>query len=273
MQAFFCKAGAGRCELPTITASQLAAAAILSAYTIARTYSVASAKSDPVAAQLTAASAMTIVYIFLCFWLVEEQLIGDLRALKRLFSWLEFGFRIVLLIAIALMPNFVDAWIPAVLDRFAAEPSLKLVQPAGAVLAPAATPMLSPTTTTSSVGTAPVANVSVDQLFTPADSIVLFLAFRFVMFLVWDAIVYFGAPDGNQQARIRAIPKQFSRTDFIGLTILVAVEILRFISANLASLALLVFIVFSFYLVARVARDSSSGDSLLTRLRNRELLR
>jgi hypothetical protein len=211
-----CKAGTGQCELPTITASQLSAAGILFAYIITRVYSVAAtSEGNPVAVQITTASAGTIIYIFLCFWLVEDQLIAVLRQLRRAYAWAEFCFRVILLASLALLPNFVSTWIPRMMPR------------------------------------------SVDKHVSGADYIVVFLAILFLMFIIWDGLVYFGAPreDEKAQANVRNIAKAYFRTDVVGLAILIVAEVLRFVNANAAAFVLIAFILFAAWLILAMYRE------------------
>lgn len=217
-----CESGTGRCELATIAASQLSTALILLVYVIVRIYEVASAAPDnTLSIQTTTASVVTIVYIFLSFLLVENLKIGDLRLLRPPFAVVEFIFRVTLLVVIALMPTFVEHWLPSFI---------------GYVL--------------TAVGRAP------DSLFGPSDYVVMFLGLLYLMFLLWDAIVYFGAPPRDEAKKeIRATPREFFGRDVTGLVILSLVEAVRFVSPALASFAIIVFILYSGWLISSVYRD------------------
>ncbi len=197
-----CQSGTGNCELSSIPASQLSAGALLLAYVVYQIYSVAGTTKDVVSLQITIASAITVIYILLSFWYVEDTLIVTLRRLKRRYSWAEFIFRLVLLAALALMPNFVDSWLPDLL--------------------------------------------SIRRLVV-SDYVVIYLIVIYLLFLLWDGIVYWGAPSSDPQLRdkIRATPKAFFPKDVVGFLLLGVTELLHFWSENVAGLALLVFAIYS----------------------------
>lgn len=214
----FCDGGVpGRCELGALAASQISTAVILFIYVLVQVGSVVAGEDDPIAVQLTLASAFTILYIFLCFWLVEEKLISQLRELKPFFAFAEFAFRIFLLVLLFLMPNFVGGWIPDLLPDGSNGPNSVRIG--------------------------------------PAESVVIFLALLYLFFLVWDALIFFGAPTGEKRDAIQTTSKSFVGTDFLGLLILGSIAGLRFVDENLAAIALLGFIIFSAWLIFRVGRE------------------
>jgi hypothetical protein len=213
-----CLAGSGRCELSAITASQFSGAVILFIYVVFRVYEVAVIPGDPLGIQVSVASAATIIYIFLCFWLVEDKLIVFLRELRPRFAWYEFSFRVTLLIVIALMPEFIQNWIPEVIAHM----SNHVTHPTDG-----------------------------------ADYVVVYLAVLYLMFLMWDALIFFGAPhdDEKKKKEVRNVAKSYYATDLIGFGILFTVEATRFFSTTIESILLIAFILFSARQVVTVWRE------------------
>jgi hypothetical protein len=216
--AFGCRAGTGQCELNTITASQLSATVILSIYLLVSICSAAVAKTaDAIAIQTTIASMATVFYIFLCILRIEDQLIIELRTLKRFARRGEFGSRVLLLGALALMPSLVGTWIPH---------------------------LLSTTWIPGVIGPdwIPKALRNGDA----ADRIVVYLALLYLVFLCWDGILYFGASDEQaHRTAVRKIAVEYFKTDIVGFFILISVEIFRFVDTRIASVILVGFIVLS----------------------------
>ena len=166
---------------------------------------------------------LTVIYIFVCFLLVENRLISDLRILRPAFTWLEFGFRVVLLVVLAFLPTFVNDLIPALLKGYVGR-----------------TFNLSPGSST--------------------DHVVVFLVLLYLMFLSWDLIVHIGAPDadgaGDQRREsIRQTARTFARTDGTGLGLLIIVEISRIAPIFAAILPLPVFAYYSVRQIGRVGRE------------------
>jgi uncharacterized membrane protein YqjE len=105
-----CRSATGRCEFSTLTASQLSTAAIILAYVVTRiAVAVIEGAADTNGIQLTIVSAITIVYIFLCFLLIEDIYIAHLRGLRSAYRWMEFALRVIVLMAISILPTFINA--------------------------------------------------------------------------------------------------------------------------------------------------------------------
>lgn len=105
-----CRSATGRCEFSTLPASQLSTAAIILAYVVTRiTQAVVEGRTDANGVQLTIVSAITIAYIFLCLLLIEDIHIARLRDLRTVARWAEFGLRVVVLIAISIVPTFINS--------------------------------------------------------------------------------------------------------------------------------------------------------------------
>lgn len=206
-----CRAGTGRCEFSTITASQLSTAVIILAYVVIRiAVAVLAKNTDENGIQLTIVSAFTIIYIFICLLLIEDVYISTLRDLPAGYRWTEFLLRVAVLMVLSILPTFLDA-IPTLPSRT-----------------------------------------------TPADRTVDFLIILYVMFLSWDAVVYWGgsavqkrSPDAASGAH--KIARRFSRTDGAGIILLIAAAGSSYASAKVGAVVLIAFILFAFWFQIRKA--------------------
>lgn len=216
-----CLAGTGECQLRTITASQLSLALLLSTYVGTQVYFLGrETEASIVLIQMMLMTLGTLLYVYLSFALVEYQLITLLRALKPTFAWIEFGYRVALPIIIALLPLSLTTWVPAAL---------------GSWLAPIRAP---------------------GELFgTAAVHLAGYHALIYLSFLLWDGIVYFGAPaDPSTRSEIRSIARGFAITDGVGLCILLLFQALRPWNDGASVLILVAFIFFTAWQVSTVGR-------------------
>jgi hypothetical protein len=216
-----CLAGTDECQLRTITASQVSSAVLLSAYIGARVYFVAQEHETDIALiQIMLVTLGTLLYVFLSFALVEDQLIRLLRALKPRYAWAEFGYRVFLPIIVALMPLSITTWMPALFDSWA----------------------------TRSGG--PGSDFGPVAIYVVGYHLLIYASF-----LLWDAIVLLGARGSAVQSEIRAVARGFIATDSAGLCILLLFQAVRLWSGFLAALVLMVFILFTGRQISVVAQE------------------